>query len=84
MGKFKERWNDMLPYEKVFDVITWVLLCGVLSVYCLYAMDYDVLRILMWLFGLTHACSAVAQWQNRPFSAFISIIFAFISLVLAI
>ena len=84
MGKLKEWWNSFRLYEKIFYVISCVLLCGMLVVACLAALDYDVVWIAIWLVGLTCACEAVVEWRNRPFSAFVKMIFAFIFLVLAI
>ena len=84
MSKQKEWWNSLRLYEKIFYVISMVLLCGMLVVACLIALDYDVDWIAIWLVGLINACIAVIDWRNRPVSAFVKIIFAFIFLVFAI
>lgn len=84
MGRLKEQWNDLLPYEKIFYVIDSVLLCGGLVVACLDWAGYDVIGVVGWLCGLISACTAVALWRKNPFFAFGNIIFAFVFLVYAI
>ena len=84
MRRFKERWNNLLPYEKVFHAISWVLVCSGFIVACLECAGYDVLGVLVWLFGLTCVSTAVAEWRKTPGFAFVRILFAFVFLVFAI
>lgn len=83
MRKFEEWWNDLLPYEKIFHILELALICGMLITLYFLELDHDVLWILAWLVGLNNVCTAVILWRNRPFSACVNIVFAFMFAVLA-
>ena len=77
MQKQKERWKKLLPYEKKFEVASYILLLisvisfifeildktKVLPV----AFDFYILTIGLLLFAL--ACNAVASWRTERTSA---------------
>ena len=83
MSRWKERWNDLLPYEKVFHAISSVLLCGYLIVGIFVFLDYEVFWVGWWLFTLGYICTSVTNWRERRGFAYWNIAIAVISAVLA-
>jgi len=77
MKKQKERWNNMLPYEKKFEVGCWVLLFVAVIAFVFEMLDkFNVLPVAFDFFILTNGllmlalvCSAVACWRTERSSA---------------
>ena len=84
MKKWKERWKELLPYEKKFEVASSVFLClfiigflfeildklGVLPV----AIDMNIISSGMLLGGQT--CQTVVLWRKERHLAYIFMIMA--------
>lgn len=81
MKKWKERWNKLLPYEKKFEIATWVLLFVAAIAFVFEVLDKtNVLPVAFDFFILTNGllmlalvCSAVACWRTERSSAKASI-----------
>ena len=81
MKKWKERWNKLLPYEKKFEIATWVLLfVGVIAFVFEMLDKFNVLPVAFDFYILTNGllmlalvCSAVACWRTERSSAKASI-----------
>ena len=71
MKKWKERWREMLPYEKWFEVAGWVLLCpavillalDILGAFGILAISFDAHAASRILFVMANACEAVVNWR---------------------
>ena len=72
MKKWKDHWAELLPYEKKFEVATWVLFGLFLVVFVLEVMDWikvltlpvdlDIIGGL--LIASAQACEAVVYWRK--------------------
>ena len=81
MKKWKQRWNELLPYEKKFEVACYILLFVAVIVFVFevldktnvlpVAFDFYILTTGLLLLGLV--CSAVACWRTERSSAKASI-----------
>ena len=73
MKKQKDHWNELLPYEKKFEVATWVLFGLFLVVFALEIMGWiKVLTIPVdldivggFLIASAEACQAVVLWRKE-------------------
>ena len=73
MKKWKERWNEMLPYEKKFEVASYIFLGLALGVMLFqifllivkggYLVDIKFLDT--GLMSLIFGCSAVVSWRKQ-------------------
>ena len=89
MKKWKQHWNEMLPYEKGFEVASWVIGCLTLISLVLEIMvairalmlNFDVAVITSILFVLCLACAAVVCWRKERhfahFLIFLAILYGF-------
>ena len=89
MKQWKQRWNEMLPYEKGFEVASWVIGCLTLISMVLEIMaairaltlPFAVAVITSILFVLCMACAAVVYWRKERhfahFLIFLAILFGF-------
>ena len=89
MKKWKQHWNEMLPYEKGFEVASWVIGCLTLISLVLEIMaairaltlNFDVAVITSILFVLCLACAAVVYWRKERhlacFCIFLAILYGF-------
>jgi hypothetical protein len=88
MQKWKERWNEMLPYEKVFKLAFWIFfgLClieALIETLILIGVQGGVLSIpcdirfvRSGLAALAASCYAVVCWRKKRSSAICGIILA--------
>jgi uncharacterized membrane protein YjjB (DUF3815 family) len=73
MKKWKERWNEMLPYEKKFEVATYVLVChwlvffvlDILAEFGVLAISFDAYEIARLFAALAMGCQAVVYWRRK-------------------
>ena len=88
----KERWKELLPYEKKFDVATLVFSCAVVIVFIFEVLDrfnvlpvsFDLFIIVQGLLALASACSAVVLWRTERRTAKGNIALAIVFAILAI
>ena len=86
MKKWKEYWNELLPYEKWFDVVSWALCCGFLMFFVLdilgefgiLAIGFDAYPIEGLLIAAAQACQAVVFWRTKRNQAYASLVMAII------
>ena len=73
MKKQKDRWNKLLPYEKCFDVGSWVFLCLCIVFFTLdilggtgvLRIPFDAFPVIRWLLVAGNACQAVAYRRTE-------------------
>ena len=73
MKKQKDHWNELLPYEKKFEVATWVLFGLFFVVFAMEIMTWIKVLILPFaleipghlLLGSAQACQAVVYWRKE-------------------
>ena len=69
MKKWKERWNNFMPYEKACEVSFWVLICveAIVFAFAIFgkpvAFDFYVLETGLML--LAQVCYMVANWRTN-------------------
>ena len=77
MKKWKEHWNELLPYEKKFEVAFWILtslffisfLIEILDKTNVMPVDMDMFIVAKGLLAAANACEAVSEWRkNRSFA----------------
>ena len=77
MKKWKDHWNELLPYEKKFEVAFWILLglflvtflIEILDKLNVMPVDMDMFIVLKGLLAAANACEAVSEWRkNRSFA----------------
>ena len=80
----KERWNEMLPYERKFAVASWVLLplsliaclVEILSYIGVLVIPFDIAFVTEGLVALIAGCGAVISWRKERSSAICLIVIA--------
>ena len=77
MKKWKEHWNEMLAYEKTFEVAFWVFFGLFLSAFFfeilftigvmgdVLAIPFDVSIITTGLVALSLGCQTIARWRKE-------------------
>ena len=77
MKKWKDHWNELLPYEKKFEVAFWILtslffisfLIEILDKTNVMPVDMDMFIVAKGLLAAANACEAVSEWRkNRSFA----------------
>ena len=71
--KQKDHWNELLPYEKRFEVATWVLFFAFaaftaldfLDSFGVFAVGFDAFVIAGALIAAAQACQAVVHWRTN-------------------
>ena len=88
MKKWKERWNEMLAYEKIFEIATYVsfaLFLGAAFYELFFAIgvqggvlerSFDAMILLTGLLTVTAGCQAVVYWRRKRSSAIWNLAFA--------
>lgn len=75
--KQKDHWNELLPYEKRFEVAMWVFFCAFVVFFALdilratsvFDIGFDAFPITRALIAAVSACEAVVYWRtNRNFA----------------
>ena len=82
MKKWKERWNEMLPYEKKFEVASWVILCpavaflvlDILDAFGVLTLAFDAFVVSLVPLALAFGCQAVVCWRKYRSTAIWSMI----------
>lgn len=72
MKKWKERWNEMLPYEKKFEIATWIILCpavvffvlDILDAFGILTLAFDAFVISLVPLVLALGCQTVVCWRK--------------------
>ena len=90
MKKWKERWNEMLSYEKIFEIATYVffvLFIGVAFYELFFAIgtqggvlekSFDTMILVNGMFAAFAGCQAVACWRRKRGSAILYLAIAII------
>ena len=73
MKKWKERWNEMLPYEKKLEVASYVLFCpfvvffvfDVLAAFGILTIAFDAFLISKVFGALALGCQTVVCWRKE-------------------
>ena len=77
MKKWKDHWNELLPYEKKFEVAFWILtslffisfLIEILDKTNVMPVDMDMFIVAKGILAAANACEAVSEWRkNRSFA----------------
>ena len=88
MKKWKERWNEMLSYEKIFEIATYVFFAVFLGVFfseLFFAIgiqggvlekSFDAKILLTGLLPVVAGCQAVVCWRRKRMSAIWNLAFA--------
>ena len=88
MKKWKERWNEMLSYEKIFEIASYVffvIFLGTAFYELLFAIgvqsgvlerSFDTMILLNGMFAAFAGCQAVACWRRKRGSAIWNLAFA--------
>ncbi len=84
--KQKDHWNELLPYEKRFEVATWVLFCAfvvffaldLLGAFGVLTVGFDAFVIAGALIAAAEVCQAVVYWRTYRNLAHTSLIMAII------
>ena len=71
MKRWKDHWNELLPYEKRFEVASGVLFClcliflllDILSAFGVVKIRIDAFAISRVLLVVGHACQVVVNWR---------------------
>lgn len=82
MKKWKERWNEMLPYEKKFEVASYVLICpfavffvlDILAAFGVLTIAFDAFVISTVFGALTLGCQTVVCWRKERNTAILAMI----------
>ena len=91
MKKWKERWNNLLPYEKKFDIACLVLLCIALIFLIFWGLDkvgvltppFDLFPLVEGACALGFACGAVTMWRKERSHAIFYIAMAAVNAIKA-
>ncbi len=82
MKKWKERWKEMLPYEKKFAVATYVLagpllvffVLDILALFGVLAISFDAYEISRLFAALAIGCQTVVYWRRERGTAVVFLI----------
>ena len=82
MKKWKERWKEMLPYEKKFEVATWVILSpaivffamDILAAFGALTIPFDAFLISKLFGALAMGCQTVVYWRRERGTAIVFLI----------
>ena len=72
MKKWKERWNAMLPHEKIFEMASWCAFTAFVIVWCIgllqkceiLTLHFHAAVICRVLVTIVTACQAVVWWRK--------------------
>ena len=87
----KERWKELLPYEKKFDIACLVLLCIALIFLVFWGLDkvgvlippFDLFLLVEGACALGFACGAVTMWRKERSHAIFYIVMAAVNAIKA-
>lgn len=86
MKKQKDHWKELLPYEKKFEVASYIALGVALIVFVFEGLDifgilpvaFDLSIILRGLMAVFGACQAVVYWRKERHLAHVSMMIAIV------
>ena len=88
MKKWKERWNEMLSYEKIFEIASYgffVIFLGTAFYELFFAIgvqsgvlerSFDTMILVNGMFAAFAGCQAVAYWRRKRGSAIWNLVVA--------
>ena len=73
MKKLIKDWDELLPYEKVFRILTMVFAVATMAIAILSLCDADDMAIMEFCIGMTLLCQGVHLWRKQKGTAIFSL-----------